>query len=152
MHSLNCNPSEPAETGLLLSRLLWHLRPYCPSSLRSRAKAALCVVLAPTLVQWDITVCAVHTQTCSLMFLLYFKGIATDDPQYVNKRFFSPFYLFIGPCWQPGPSRCQWDQRRKGELGWDAREGFGHTFVNSFLGPQCWKYQGCWPNIYLICV
>lgn len=96
--------------------------------------------------------CAADTQTCSLIFLLYFKGMATNGLQYVNQRFFSPFYLFIGPCWQPRPSRCQRDQRRKGELGWDAWEAFGHTFVNSSLGPLCWKRQGCWPNIYFICV
>lgn len=96
--------------------------------------------------------CAADTQTSSFMFLLCFKGIEIDDLQYVKQRFFSPFYLFIGSCWEPGPSRCQWDQRRKGELGWDAQEGFGHTFVNSSLGSQCWKYQGCLPDIYLICV
>jgi len=101
------------------------------------------VVLAPTPAMRQN--CAADTQNCSLMFLLYFKRIATDDLQYVKQRFFSLFYLFIGPCWQSGPSRCQWDQRRKGELGWDAWEGFLHTFIDSSLGLPSWKYQGYWP-------
>lgn len=74
MYSLNCNPSEPAEIGLLLLWLLWHLHLYSFFSLCSRTEAALCVILTPNAVQWDVTLSAAHTETCSLAFVLYVKG------------------------------------------------------------------------------